>query len=183
MRKGFIVITLILGIAFATPAQTQHFSLSGSVVSFMGPGGSTPASIADGYFNITPNFSTGYQQITIPTLATARLGMLAYSKPLSSWVGKTLTKKFVFDASKINLTLLGGVGKLNQGTLNVNRIAETVGLCVDYPVAANVSIKVVCGQWLHGGIVNGIIGNVPIPGSPTTNSSTAAISSGVRIHF
>ena len=162
------------------PAPTQHFSLSGSVVSFMGPGGAAPASIADGYFNLTPNFSVGYQQITVPSIASARLGMGAYSKPLSSWAGKRLTKKFVFDATKINVTLLVGVGKLTQSIDNVNHIAETAGVCVDYPVGGNVSIKLVCGQWLHGGMVNGLIGNIPIPAQ---SSSTAAISSGVKVHF
>ena len=182
-----LLLLLLPTFSFAqavAPAPTQHFSLSGSVVSFMGPGGAAPASIADGYFNLTQNFSVGYQQITVPSIASARLGMGAYSRPLSSWAGKKLTKKFVFDATKINVTLLVGVGKLTQSIDNVNHIAETAGVCVDYPVGGNVSIKLVCGQWLHGGMVNGLIGNVPIPGSsPATQSSTAAISSGVKVHF
>jgi len=147
----------------------------------MGPGGSSPASIADGYFNITNRLSVGYQQITIPSLATARLGIVAYSTPLSSLAGKKLTAKFVFDASKITLTFLGGVGKLNQDNLSVSHIAETAGVCVNYPVGANVSIKLVCGQWLHGGIVNGLISNTSIPG--VTSPSNTVVSSGVAVHF
>ena len=166
------------------PQPTQHFTLSGSVVSYMGPGGTAPASIADGYFNLTKNFSVGYQQITIPTIATAKLGVLDYGKPLSAWLGKTLSAKFVFDTSKVSLDVFGGAGKLNESALNVNRIAETAGACVSYSLGTNVSANLVCGQWLHGGIVNGFITNGSLPGTPATpQSNSAAISSGLKVHF
>ena len=179
---------LIALLLFAVPlfAQTnavpppQHFSLSGSVISYMGAGGSTPATIVDGYFNVTQRVALGYQQIVIPTLATAKLGMVTYSLPLNSLVGKKLAAKFVFDSSKIGVTFLGGAGKLNQSTLNVNRTAETAGACVSYPIGANVSIRLVCGQWIHGGIVNGLL-STGLPAAP--NSSTSAVSSGLQVHF
>jgi hypothetical protein len=181
MKRATAALALFLALPLVGLAQTQHFSLSGSAISFMGPAGSAPASIADGSFNVTQRVSFGYQQITIPQLATAKLGTLSYSAPLSSFVGKKMTAKFVFDASKISVNLLAGAGKLNQTTLNVNRIAETVGACLSYPLGANVSAKVVCGQWLHGGIVNGIL-STGVPGTPTS-SSNAVISSGISVHF
>jgi hypothetical protein len=158
----------------------QHFSLSGQVISYMGAGGSTPATIVDGYFNVTARVALGYQQIIIPTLATAKLGVATYSLPLNSLVGKKLSAKFVFDSSKIGVTFLAGAGKLNQTMLGVNRTAETAGACVSYPIGANVSIKLVCGQWIHGGIVQGFL-TTGVPASPT--SSTSAVSSGLAIHF
>src|SRR5690348_3548147 len=121
---------LLALLLFATPlfAQnavppTTHFSLSGQVISYMGAGGSTPATIVDGYFNVTQRVALGYQQIIIPTLATAKLGMVTYSLPLNSLVGKKLSAKFVFDSSKIGVTFLAGAGKLNQTTLGVDRTA------------------------------------------------------------
>jgi hypothetical protein len=181
--KRIIVITVVfLSLSLAASAQQQHFSLSGSAVSFMGPSGSTPASIADGYFNLTKSLSLGYQQITIPDLATARLGLVNYAKPLSSWLGKSISSKLVFDASKITVSVYGGAGKLTQNTLSVNRIAETAGACVSYPISANVSAKIVCAQWLHGGIVNGVLTSQPLPGT-TANASNAVVSSGITVHF
>ena len=184
MKRILAILIVLLGFTFSASAQTQHFSLSGSAVSFMGPGGTAPASIADGYFAMTTNWSVGFQQITIPTLATVKLGLIDYGKPLPEWLGKNLTSKFVFDASKIYLDVFGGAGKLNENTLNVNRVAEAVGVCVSYQLGANVSAKLVCGEYLHGGIVNGFLTNAAIPGTAQApNNSSAAISTGIKIHF
>lgn len=163
----------------AVPPPT-HFSLSGSIVSYMGPGGAAPASIADGYFNLTQRLSLGYMQLTIPTVATAKFGMIKYDCPLSACLGKKLTAKFVFDTSKITLSFLGGAGKLNQSALNVDRVAETAGACISYPVGGGVSLQLACGLWVHGGIVNGLL-STGVPGQP--NSSTAAVASGVKVSF
>lgn len=167
-----------------TPQPTQHFELSGSVVSYMGPGGSVPASIATGYFNVTKTFKVGYQQITIPSIASARLGVGDFGKPLCSWLGKTLSAKLVFDCSKASVDVFAGAGKLNESALNVNRVAETAGLCVSYSLGNNVSANLACGQWLHGGIVNGFITNGSLPAAPQSpNSSSAAVSTGIKVHF
>lgn len=177
-----IAATILLLLILCSPgfAQTQHFSLSGSVIGYLGPGGSTPSSIADGYFNLTQRVAIGYQQITIPTIATIKLGCVTYSLPLNTLAGKKLSSKFVFDASKIGVTFIAGAGKLNQDVLNVNRVAETGGVYISYPLGSNVSLKLVGAQWIHGGIVNGILAT-GLPSSP--NSSSAAISTGISVHF
>lgn len=177
-----LMVLLIPGMLFAqtNAVPVQHFSLSGSVIGYFGPGGSTPSSIADGYFNLTQRVALGYQQITIPTIATVKLGCATYSLPLNSLAGKKLSTKFVFDSSKIGVTFLAGVGKLNQDTLNVDRIAETAGVYISYPLGSNVDLKLIGAQWLHGGIVNGVLAT-GLPSSP--NSSSAAISAGIRVHF
>lgn len=172
----------LLLFAFPLFAQTpqQHFSLSGSAVSFMGPNGSAPASIADGYVNITKSWSAGYQQITIPQLATFKFGMVDLTKPLPSLLGKKLTAKLQFDATQWTVDFYGGAGKVNQGTLGVDRIAETAGVCATRKLTANVSAKLVCGAWLHGGTVSGLLAS----GIPTgAASSTASVSSGIQVHF
>lgn len=179
---------LIALLLFAVPlfAQTnaappvQHFTLSGSIVSYMGPAGATPASIADGYFRLTNRLSAGYMQLTIPTIATGKFGMLKYDCPLAACLGKKLNAKLVFDTSKITLSFLGGAGKINQSSLGVDRIGETAGLCVSYSLGANVSARLACGIWVHGGIVNGLL-STGLPGSPS--SSTAAVSSGLQVNF
>lgn len=174
-----LMMLLIPGMLFAQ-APVQHFSLSGSVIGYLGPGGSTPSSIADGYFNLTQRVAIGYQQITIPTVATVKLGCATYSLPLNVLAGKKLSAKFVFDASKIGVTFIAGAGKLNQSVLNVDRVAETGGIYISYPLGSNVSLKLIGAQWLHGGIVNGVLAT-GLPSSP--NSSSAAISTGISVHF
>lgn len=185
MNRITAVLVLFLGLSVPGLAQsTQHFSLSGGPISYMGPGGSAPATVADGYFNITKNFSAGYQQIIIPGLATAKLGMLDYGKPLCSWLGKKLSAKLVFDCSKESIDVFGGAGKLSQSGLNVNRIAEAAGLCISRSLGANVSVNLVCGEYLHGGIVNGVVIAGQVPGTaPATNSSNAAVFSQIKVHF
>ena len=183
MKLLRVLLFVLFGTTLAAqtpPASQQHFSMSGNVVSYFGPSGSAPASLADGYFNLTANVSIGYQHITIPSIATLQFGMVAYSRPLSSWVGQKLTKKFVFDATKVQVTAFGGLGKLVQDNFSVNRMAETGGACIAYPIAANVSVKLVCGQYIHGGIVNGFL-TTGVPSSPTSNN--ASVSSGLAIHF
>lgn len=163
----------------SAPAQ-QHFSLSGSAVSFMGPNGSAPASIADGYVNITKSWSAGYQQVIVPQVATFKFGMVDLTKPLPSLLGKKITAKLQFDATQWTVDFYGGVGKVNQGTFGVDRIAETAGVCATRRLTANVSARLVCGQFLHGGTVTGVLAS----GIPTgASSSTAAVSSGISVHF
>jgi hypothetical protein len=182
MKKLFALLLFAIPLFAQTNAVPPpvHFSLSGSIVSYMGPGGAAPSSVVDGYFNLTQRVSVGYMQLTVPSIATAKFGMVKYDCPLSSCLGKKLTGKLVFDASKITLSFLAGAGKLNQSVLNVDRVAETGGLCVSYPVGGGVSLQLACGLWVHGGIVNGLL-STGIPG--TSASSTAAVSSGVSIHF
>jgi hypothetical protein len=184
MKRIIIAILSVLVSPLLASSQTQHFSLSGGPITYMGPSGSAPATIADGYFNVTKTFSAGYQQIIIPGLATAKLGMMDVSKPLASWLGKTLTAKLAFDSSKVSIDVFAGAGKLSQDVLKVNRIAEAAGVCVSYAIGANVSANVVCGEYLHGGIVNGLITVGQLPGSaPSASSSNAAVFSQLKVHF
>lgn len=183
MKKAILLLVLLI---CAAQTRAQHFSASGNVVSFMGPAGSVPASVADGYFNATKHISFGYQQITIPSLATLKLGMIAGDCTLAGCLGKKITSHLVFDATKPKLTFFGGAGKLNESSLGVNRIAEGVGVCIAYPVSGNVSLNIACGEYLHGGIVSGFLttgipGTAPTPAAP--QSSNANVYSGVKIHF
>jgi len=179
-----LAITCFAQTPTPTPAPTQHFTMSGSVVSYMGPGGSAPAAIADGYVNITKSWLVGYQQITIPSLATAKLGIVDFEHSLSAILGKTLTSKLAFDATQWQVDVFAGAGKLNESALNVNHIAETGGACLSRKLTTNLSLQPICGQWLHGGIVNGpLVTGVGSTASSTSASSTTAVSSGISIHF
>lgn len=180
IARTFPCILLLLLLCSSASAQTQHFSLSGSAVSFMGPNGAAPASIADGYTNVTKSWSIGYQQVTIPQLATFKFGIVDLTKPLPSLLGKKNTAKLVFDASLWTVDFYGGAGKVNQDNLGVDRVAETLGICASRKLTTNVSAKLVCGQWLHGGTINGILSSGVTTGA---SSSTAAVSSGITLHF
>lgn len=183
--KNLFALALLCLAPVILSAQTnavppvQHFSLSGSVISYLGPGGSAPATIADGSFNVTARVAFGYQTIIVPTVATMKFGTASYSLPLNSLVGKKLSGKFVFDSSKIGVTFIGGAGKINQSALNVDRIGETAGIYISYPLGSNVSLRLVGAQWVHGGI-NGFLAT----GLPSSSgSSSAAISTGIAVHF
>jgi hypothetical protein len=160
-------------------APLQHFTLSGNAVGFLGAAGGAPqsASLAGASFNLTQRFSLGYELITVPSVASYNFGTVGYTLPLSSLVGKTINSHFTFDATKVNVEFMGGLGKVSQSALNLSRIAETVGAYISYPLSNNVSIQIIGAQWLHGGIT-GTSGFVT-----STNSSTAALSSGLLINF
>ena len=178
MKRFFIFAILNLLLFLAAPAlfaQTDHFTLSGSAVGFMAAGSSAPASIAGASFHLTQRVSIGYEQLTVPTVASFDMGLVRYTLPLSSLVGKSLTSRFVFDASKISVSFKAGAGKVLQSALNVSRIAETGGVSVIYPLANHIDLSVISISYYHGG-VSGTNGLVITP-------STSAIATGLAVHF
>lgn len=176
MKMAIAVLALILSSAVPAVAQTgtiQHITLSGSATGFMGGGGTQPASIAGATFSLTQRISLGYEQITIPSVASFDMGIGQYTLPFSSLMGKKISSHFVFDASKVNVTFMAGAGKLLQSAQNVSRIAETAGVYVSYPISGNLSVRIVGAQYIHGGVQNGLL----------TTPSTAAISTGLSLSF
>jgi hypothetical protein len=175
MMKIIAALILILAAASGTPAQTEHFTLSGSAVGWMGASSSAPASIAGVSFHLTPRVSLSYEQLTVPTIASFDMGYVRYSLPLSSLIGKKITSHFVFDASKVGVSFKAGGGKVLQSALNVSRIAEAGGISLSYPLANHIDVQVIGVTYYHGGI-SGTNGLVITP-------STAAIASGLAVHF
>jgi hypothetical protein len=76
------------------------------------------------------------------------MGVVGFTKPLSSLLGKTITSKLLFDATSLNVTFQGGGGKLLTPT--ANHIAETFGASLSYPIpGTSAAIQVLGYQWVH----------------------------------
>lgn len=157
----------------SAPSTVAHFTLSGSAVAFKGTSSTLAASIGQASFQMTKRLAIGYEQVTVPTLASFDLGVVSYTLPLNALAGKKLSSHFTFDPTQIGVTFQGGIGKVLQADQGVSRIAETVGVYISYPLANHLSLNIIGGQWLHGGVQNGFI----------VTPSTAAISSGLSISF
>jgi len=172
---GLLPLAAYGQISPSTSGSLQHFTLTGSAAGFLGSAtGSQPTSIVGASFSLTKAVSLGYEQITVPSTASYDFGIAEFTKPLSSIVGKSLTSKFTFDATKVEVTFLGGAGKLLQSSQGISELAETAGAYLSYPVTANMSVQVIGAQWLHSTTQgNGFI----------VSPSTAAISTGLSINF
>jgi hypothetical protein len=177
-RFGFALFLVLLvlalpGLALAqapSSSPADHIFVSGGVLAFNGPNGMTASSNLGAALQLTKGLSAGYNQVTIPSLnRTYRLGVLNYTRPLSSYLGKKLSSKFVFDVSQINVTLQAGGGKVAQVLPHpvFDVIAESAGAFISYPLANHVSAQVVGVQWLHGG----------------KNPSHVVMSTGLNFHF
>ena len=171
---AFAVLLLPVVASAQTPASSpspiDHIFVSGSALAFNGPNGMTASSNFGAALQLTPGLSTGYNQITIPSLnRTYRLGVVNYTRPLSSLVGKALSSKFVFDLSQINATFQAGGGKVDQVAPNpvFSTVAETGGVFLSVPLANHVSATVVGVQYLHGG----------------SNPSQVTLTTGLNFHF
>jgi hypothetical protein len=179
----FIALVFLLAVPVAAYGQNPvtsdnvaHFSLTANATGFLGgSGGSQPATIEGAWMNISRRVSLGYLNLTIPTLATFHFGAGQYQAPLSSLLGKKITAHLLFDASKVSVGFQGGVGKLVQGTMNVSHIAEIAGVCLNYPVSSSLSMQLVCGYAVHGG-VKGFNGFV-------SNATQAAVAAGISINI
>lgn len=178
-----VMITL-LGLLFlgtSTRAQTppapappaaQHFTISGNAVGFTSSTGTNVAEIMTAAMQLTTRVSAGYEHIAISALsARYEMGVVAYTLPLTSLVGQTLSSHFVFNSDNIQVTFSAGGGKLLQPT--TNRIAETGGVHISYPLSDHVSMQLIGIDVVHGG---------PQVGFITTNTTTA-ISTGLNFSF
>jgi hypothetical protein len=163
-----------VGLHAQTPAvpPTQLFTITGNIAGFSGASATNGAVMASAAMQILPTVSVGYEHVGISSINSRfELGVIAYTRPLSSLLGSTLTNKLLFDATQIGVTFTGGAGKVLEPT--ANRIAETVGVHFSYPLSGNMSVQVIGIDILHGGGHTGFI---------TTNYAQA-VSTGLNIHF
>lgn len=182
MKMKMILIGMVMVIAMAinvqaqtTPpvvtAPTQMFVFSGNIAGFNGASGTNGAVIATAALQLTPAISTGYEHLAISALnVRGEMGVIAYTKPLSSFFGSKVASKLLVDTSAIGLTISGGAGKILQPT--ANRVGETLGVHLSYPLSANMSWQVGIDV-LHGAGRTTII---------TSNYNDVA-STGLVVHF
>lgn len=175
-----VPILLLLLIPMQLRAQAQppqdtplsHVVITGAAVSFKGVSGTQPASIMAAGLQLTTHFSAAYEQITVSGLpARYQLGVVNYTNGLNIILGKTLSSKFLFDTSNINLTFTAGGGKLLTPT--ANHIAETAGIALSYPVASHMSVQVFGYQVVHSPASFGLV----------TSNYTQQMSTGFNLYF
>lgn len=99
------------------------------------------------------------------------MGVIAYTRTLNTLLGTKLSDKLLFDASQIGVTFSAGAGKVLEPT--ANRIAETIGVHISYPLSDHLSLQVIGVDLLHGGGHTAYI----------TANTTQAVSTGLNIHF
>jgi hypothetical protein len=168
----FCVIPTYAQTVAPAPPAPDYFTITGNYAAFAKGSTTTPAVIATAALNVTQRISVGYEHISV-SAANARweLGAVAYTLPLNALLGKTISAKLMFDPTNIYVTFSAGAGKVLQP--QVNRIAETAGFHLSYPLMDHVSVQLVGVDFLHGGVQSGFI---------TTNTSEA-ISTGLNISF
>lgn len=179
LRWG-IAVLFLLGAA-TVKAQTPPtptvpspaiFTFSGNIAGFNGPSATNGAVIGTAALQVTNTLSAGYEHISVSSLASRwELGVLAYTRPLNQLLGTTLSNKINFDTGAIAVTFSAGAGKLLQPT--VNRIAETVGVHISYPIGNNMSVQIIGVDFLHGGVQSGTV----------TVNMTEAVSTGINFSF
>lgn len=174
-----LAVMALLFLAVPSHAQTNvapppnfHFVTGGSAINFSA-NGSNVGSIAFMGIQLTQSVTASYEHITVPSLSSRyEMGVINYTKPLSSLLGKTLTSKFVFDLTNINVTFQGGGGKLLTPT--ANHIAETVGASLSYPVpGTSAAIQVLGYQWVHS----------PNVWAGVQKAYTQQVSTGIIVYF
>ena|ERR1700675_2042067 len=172
-----------LGQTTTPPAQApapvfDKFVVSANASGITGVGGGThPASNVGTSLQLTASISAGYNQLTIQDTNTYfRMGVVNYTKPLSSLLGKKASAAFVFDPSQIQITFQGGLGKVTQnftGLPSTHHIAEEAGVFIIYPLSDHLNAQLFGYQVYHGGTQNlGVQYN-----------QTQAISTGLVLHF
>ena len=170
-----VLLLAPIGLRAQTPAPAQspdYFTLTGNFSSFSNQSSTTPAVIATAALNLTTRVSVGYEHIQVSSVSARwELGVASYTLPLNSLLGKKISSKLVFDPSNINVTFSAGAGKLLQPT--ANRIAETAGFHISYPLMDHVSVKLVGVDFLHVGVQSGFL----------TTNVTEAVSTGLNISF
>lgn len=188
MKRIAIAMMMVLVMAITIKGQTtpptqsptpvfSRFVVSANVSAVNG-GSTNAASNIGTALQLTQSFSAGYNQLTIQNTNTYfRMGVVNYTRPLSSLLGKKISDAFVFDPSQIQITFQGGLGKVTQNFTNplpsTNHIAETVGVFVVYPLADHLNAQLFGYQLYHGGTMNlGVQYN-----------QVQSISTGLILHF
>lgn len=80
------------------------------------------------------------------------MGLVEYTMPLKTLVGKTISSKFTFDPTKYSVTFFGGAGLIRQTStagVQLQEIAETVGMGLNYTADNHITVQIISGQWLH----------------------------------
>jgi hypothetical protein len=157
----------------STPAPNL-FSISGNIADFgRGPSSSSAAMIATASVQTTKNLSLGYEHIAVTSAGKPRweLGVAAYTRPLSDLLGSKLASKLLINTSNIGVTFSVGAGKVLAPT--ANRIAETAGVHISYPLIDGISLQLIGVDVLHGA------GHTQF----LTVNTTTAISTGINIYF
>jgi hypothetical protein len=171
----FAIAMLAVSVGAQTPAptpQTSHFSITGNIAGFTGANSTQGAQIVTAALQVTNRLSAGYEHISAPSInGRWEFGIVAYTLQLDSLLGSKISSKLKFDASQIGVTFSAGGGKLLQPT--VNRIAETAGVHISYPLADHISVQLVGVDVLHGGVQTGFL----------TTNTTQAISTGLNLSF
>lgn len=172
---GLLFCMGVAGVAAQTTAPatppTAHFVITGNAAGFNNGSTMTPAVIGTAAMQLTSRISCGYEHIAISSNHSRwELGVVAYTVPLSSLLGR-FAKSLTFDASNIGVTFSVGGGKLLQPT--ANRVAETAGIHLSYPLSDHVSLQLVGVDVLHGGVQTGTV----------TTSTTQAVSTGLNFYF
>jgi hypothetical protein len=157
------VLLLALLLPFGAKAQTNvaapptfHFVAGGSAIGFNAGQGTQAGSIAYTGLQLTTNIAVTYEYLSIPSIsASGNLSVVSYTRPLNALLGKTLSSKFLFDTSNINVTFSGGAG---QWKTTKNNIAETVGASVSYPIpGTSAAVQIIGYQYIHAPNVNGVV--------------------------
>lgn len=178
MRKILIALLFGLSVTAGVRAQapavppTQLFTFSGNLAGFNGGSGTNGAVIATAALQILPSVSVGYEHITISALnVRGEMGVIAYTRTLNTFLGKTLSDKLLLDSSQIGVTISGGAGKILQPT--ANRVGETLGVHISYPLNDHLSMQVIGVDVLHGAGRTITI----------TSNYSEAVSTGLIVHF
>lgn len=180
-------LATILFLALPAMGQTTQqptpvfdkFVVSANASGINGAGGGTHAASNVGTsLQLTASISAGYNQLTIADTNTYfRMGVINYTKPLSSLLGKKASAAFVFDPSQIQITFQGGLGKVTQNftapAASLHHIAEEAGVFIIYPLSDHLNAQLFGYQVYHGATQN--LG--------VTYNQTQAISTGLVLHF
>jgi hypothetical protein len=173
----FILLPVLLTLAAISAAaqavpSPNLFSVSGNLANFTQGSPSVPAMIASAALQVTNRVSAGYEHIAVPaTNARWELGVAAYTVQASDLIGSKLSSKLKFDISQVGVTFSAGAGKVLLPT--ANRIAETAGVHLSYPLMDGISLQLIGVDVLHGAGHTAFL---------TTNTTTA-ISTGINIYF
>jgi hypothetical protein len=170
----FLLSLFAVGLHAQTPAipPTQLFTFSGNLGGFNGSSATNGAVIATAALQILPTVSAGYEHLNISALnLRGEFGVIAYTRPLSAFLGKTIADKLLFDTTQIGVTISGGAGKILQPT--ANRVGETLGVHFSYPLTTNLSVQVIGIDVIHGAGKTLII----------SSNYSEAVSTGLNVHF
>jgi hypothetical protein len=161
----------------------SNFSASGSATGFavVGSSSSTPiaSTIAGVSYQVTCRFSAGYETLIVPSVASYNFAMGHYTLPLNALIGKKISAKLNFDASKVYVDFKAGVGKVIQSSINESAFAATLGPTVSIPLNSIVTWNAVGIQYVYGRL-SGTSGIIVQPNGLINSMS---VSSGLSFSF